>query len=59
MAFGKPLDALTNLLLWTRSLLPSCLFHFSVETVMPVAKNSHHSVVVWYAYLTYSTGLPT
>ena len=39
MAFGKPLDALKILLLWTRSLLPSCLFHFSVETVLPVAKD--------------------
>ena len=29
-----------NLLLWTRSLLPSCLFHFSVETVLPVAKGT-------------------
>ena len=39
MAFGKPLDALKILLLRTRSLLPSCLFHFSVETVLPVAKD--------------------
>ena len=33
---------------WTRSLLPSCLFHFSVETVLPVAKDwKPFTVLAW------------